>query len=613
MASADDLFRKPNAIPKRKLEDPTTSFSRSSNKSAKLANGSSPHSSAGHPSKPASTSRSLSNRTTSVQDEPDSKETANQDDIEAGPAPPPVDNDEETLHDDEEGRFFGSGVTAQEKKVMDYLDQNEDGESEERIDPLWLKRTMINFERKINKNAELRAKFEDEPMKFVGSEADLDAEIKALTLLSEHGELYNDFAKSGSAGSLVSLLAHENTDIAIAVCEVLEELTDEDATTTEDQWKTLVEAMIENDLVDLLVSNLSRLDENANQNDRDGVYHILSLIENLLSQPSNLATIGSKNNLLQWLLSRVNKPDPTARGKVGQNRQYAAEVLAILLQGNAQTRDRFASDNGVDILLQILSAYRNRDPEKDSDEEEFVENLFDCLTCCVEETSPTEKFLDGEGVELCLIMLREGKLSKSRALKVLDHAMNGANATAVCDRVVDAAGLKSLFGLLMKSGKKGRVDWESVEHIIGILAGLLRYTPANSASRIRTLAKFVEKEYEKIGRLIELRNEYKGRVEKVYIEISTERERRKGDVDGEMEDEWLSRRLDAGLFSLQSLDVILSWLVAEDEGARRWIVGSLGDLGSLKSSLRDQISDINQENAKGRETKEVLDALVGCL
>ena len=498
--------------------------------------------------------------------------------------------------------------------MLNYIDENEDGDAEEKLDRPWLKRTMMNFERKINKNAELRGKYPDDPMKFVGSEADLDTEIKGLTLLSEHGELYGEFVKSGSVGSLVSLLAHENTDIAIAVCEVLEELSDEDANTTEEQWKVLVDAMVENDLVDLLVSNLSRLNETASENDRDGVYHILSVVENLLSSPSNLETVGSKPRMLEWLTSRIQTPDPHARGKVGQNRQYAAEILAILLQGNAMNRGRFTSQNGVDTLLQILAAYRKDDPEKDSSEEEFVENLFDCLTCLVEEPHSAAKYLEGEGVELALIMLREGKLSKSRALKVLDHAMNGASATTVCDRVIEAAGLKTLFGLVMKTSKKGRMERESAEHVIGIMAGLLRYTSADSAARIRTLAKFVEKEYEKITRLVELRKDYAARLEKVDVEIRAEKQRSKEDIDDEeMEDEYLSRRLDAGLFTLQSLDVILSWLVAEDTGARKYISSQLGDLELLKSRLREQIGGLDRESEKGRETGEMLEAVLACL
>jgi len=601
MTSIDDLFRRTNAPPKRKLEDPTASFRHASNKSTKLINGSSPHARPGG---------SLSTSGTSISSA--GKAVFEQDEVEAGPALPPEGLEDER-GDDEEGRFFGGGVSKQERELLDYIDKNEAGEVEEKIDSAWLRRTAINFERKINKNAELRAKYEDDPIKFVASEADLDAEIKGLSLLSEHGELYAEFVKMGCVGSLVGLLAHENTDIAIAVCELLAELTDEDAATDEEQWRTLMQAMIEADVLDLLVSNLERLDEDGNDNDRAGIYHVLNVVENMLSEPSNLDTVEEKDGMLRWLLSRIKKADGGAGRKVGQNRQYAAEILAILLQGSRRNRERLAEKDGVDTLLQILSAYRKRDPEKDSDEEEFVENLFDCLTCLVEERHAGEKFVEGEGVELCLIMLREGKLSKARALKVLDHAMSGGNATMVCQQVVQAAGLKTVFGMLMRTTKMER---ETVEHLIGILASLLRYLPADSAERIRTLAKFVEKDYEKITRLMELRREYQVRLAKVDAQIRTEQERVNDEDAEDQADEWLSRRLDAGLFTLQTLDVILSWIVAEDDGARPIVAKLLGDDGLkvLSRSLSEQLRGMDVEQGdQVVSAKDVLEALLRCV
>lgn len=608
MTSVDDLFRKPNAGAKRKLEDPTATFSRTlSNKSSKLTNGSSPRSAANGAHETFVSSGSGGSKAAFVQDEVQDEE-----DVEAGPTRPPDDVEDE-VGDDEEGRFFGGGVTQQEREVIDYIEKNEDGETEEKIDAAWLRRTAINFERKINKNAELRAKYEGDPMKFVGSEADLDAEIKGLSLLSEHGELYQEFVKLGCVGSLVGLLAHENTDIAIGVCELLAELTDEDSASTGDQWKTLVQAAIKSDLVDLLTSNLGRLNETTTENDRAGVYHILNVLENILSDAANVEVVGAKDNLMQWLLSRIKQIDPHARGKVGQNRQYAAEILAILLQSNRSNRDRFARKDGVDTLLELLSAYRKRDPEKDSDEEEFAENLFDCLACAVEERLAGEKFLEGEGVELCLIMLRDGRLAKARALRVLDHAMSGGNGTAISERLVDAAGLKTIFGMLMKSHKTER---SLVEHLIGILASLLRYLPGGSAARIRTLAKLVEKDYEKIVRLVELRREYKTRLIKTDAHIQRER-RELDEAEAEAQaDEWLSRRLDAGLFSLQAIELILSWMVAEDGGARQTITVLLGEDGLkiLERSLKDQLEGIDAGQGDGaKSTEEMLEALLLCV
>jgi beta-catenin-like protein 1 len=354
------------------------------------------------------------------------------------------------------------------------------------------------------------------------------------------------------------------------------------------------------------------LDE-SNESDRAGVYHILNIFENIMSNTENVALVGAADSLIGWLLSRIKKADPDARAKVGQNRQYAAEILAILLQSNKKNRDRLAKHEGVDTLLELVSAYRKRDPEKDSDEEEFAENLFDCLACVVEERLAGEKFVEGEGVELCLIMLREGRLSKARALRVLDHAMSGGNATPVSLKLVDAAGLKTIFGLLMKGQKMER---SLVEHLIGILASLLRYLPGGSAQRIRTLMKFVENDYEKITKLVELRREYKARLSKIDADIRRERDGMTAAKAEEQTDEWFSRRLDGGLFSLQAIELILSWMVAEDSGARQTIMVLLGEDGlkELEQSLKDQLDGIDPGGKdEAKATEEMLKALLLCV
>ena len=80
---------------------------------------------------------------------------------------------------------------------------------------------------------------------------------------------------------------------------------------------------------------------------------------------------------------------------------------------------------------------------------------------------------------------------------------------------------------------------------------MLRSLPADSAPRIRLLAKFVERDYEKIERLIKIRREYASRVSVADQSIKKDRADLSVTEQGNREDEWLSLRLDAGLFSLQ--------------------------------------------------------------
>ncbi|KAI9887346.1 MAG: hypothetical protein M1823_000862 [Watsoniomyces obsoletus] len=507
-----------------------------------------------------------------VEDDPE-------DDGAAGPDPPPA--DEEVAYgpeDDEEGRFFGGGITKNTAEILDFMDEQEkDDAGPEKIDSAWLRKFALNFEKYITTNAELRAKFESEPQKFMGSEADLDAEIKALSILSEHPGLYEDFAKLGCVNSLVSLLAHENTDIAIDAIQIISELTDEDVEADEGHWDALVNAMV-------------------------------GVLENLASKPAISERIGTEAAVLPWLLKRIQQKE----SPISQNKQYAAEVFEILLQSSETNRTRLAELDGIDFFLQLLSTYRKRDPEKDSYEEEYMENLFGCLISAVRELEGKKKFVAAEGVELCLIMLKEGKMSKPRALRLLDHAMQGQGGVVAAEALVEAAGLKTVFGMLMK-----KQSHSATEHILGILSALLRSLPANSAGRIRTLAKFVEKGYEKITKIMELRREYSSRLKIVDQDIKKQRAAMSVDDREDMEAEWLSRRLDAGLFCLQTADLILAWLVAEDDGARKHINSSLTKQGesleAVKASLQEQLKSIENNEAEASETEEMLSTLIQCL
>ena len=108
------------------------------------------------------------------------------DDVAAGPELPP-DQEEQLPDDDDEGRFFGGGLTKDTADVMDFIDEQDKDETvglsigsirlrtrltlhlqkPERVDIAWLRKLALNFEKRISKNTELRAKFEDKPEKYV--------------------------------------------------------------------------------------------------------------------------------------------------------------------------------------------------------------------------------------------------------------------------------------------------------------------------------------------------------------------------------------------------------------------------------------------------------------
>lgn len=147
---------------------------------------------------------------------------------------------------------------------------------------------------------------------------------------------------------------------------------------------------------------------------------------------------------------------------------------------------------------------------------------------------------------------------------------------------------------------------------------MLRLLPGDSAPRIRLLGKFVEKNYEKIGRLVQLRRDYGSKVSSIDQEIRTQKKALSAEDQEDMADEWLSRRLDAGLFSLQSIDTILAWLIAEDDGAKAHIRQLLTDrdedFSIIKSTLQEQF-DSRDASAEGENgmIKDMLRTLINFL
>lgn len=80
--------------------------------------------------------------------------------------------------------------------------------------------------------------------RFLLSEADLDSDIKALSVFSSYPELYPEMIRLRCFDSLISLLSHENADIAIAVLELFDELIDDDIDYDQNQMKSLINTLV---------------------------------------------------------------------------------------------------------------------------------------------------------------------------------------------------------------------------------------------------------------------------------------------------------------------------------------------------------------------------------
>uniref|UniRef100_A0A0D9VN33 Beta-catenin-like protein 1 N-terminal domain-containing protein n=1 Tax=Leersia perrieri TaxID=77586 RepID=A0A0D9VN33_9ORYZ len=433
------------------------------------------------------------------------------------------------------------------------LEAEADADAVEVLDLRAAKRLLLGFERRLRDNLEARMKHPDDPSRFADSEIALHAETDRLRLLAGAPDLFPDLVPLGLASSLSSLLTHDNADLAAAAASLLADLTDSDDPDDLPGLHSLADALVEANALDLLVHNLSRFSE-ADPDEAEAVHHTLSVVENLIELRPHLADIVcDRTKILRWLLARLKAREFDA------NKQYASEILAILLQDSPANQKRVGQINGVDGLLQAVAMYKSRDP-KTSDEEEMLENLFDCLCCVLMPVENKERFVKAEGVELMIIIMKQKKLAYSSAIRTLDFAMT--RFPPACERFVDVLGLKTAFAAFMGGITKG-------------------------SRRIRLLGKFVENECEKIDRLMEFYTRYSERVK-----AETERLDSLDLDDLEMDDdERYNRKLEAGLYTLQLIALILGHIWHSGNSQMRTRIELLLRQNKLS---KDDVKDILQ-------------------
>lgn len=95
-----------------------------------------------------------------------------------------------------------------------------------------------------------------------------------------------------------------------------------------------------------------------------------------------------------------------------------------------------------------------------------MENVFDSLSAALTEPEIKKHFMEAEGIDLMVLMMkyvyalhspclrtltifRDKKDHSARCVKVLDFSMSGPAGTPCCETFVEALGLKTLFSAFM--------------------------------------------------------------------------------------------------------------------------------------------------------------------
>lgn len=446
------------------------------------------------------------------------------------------------------------------------------------MDEAGLKKMILVFEKRVLKNQEMRIKFPEQADKFMESEIELHTALQELHSIATVPDLYPVFVELNAISSLLELLSHQNTDISVGVVDLLQEMTDVDILhESAEGTDILIEALRKQQTCALLVQNLDRLDESVKE-ESDGVHNTLSIFENLTEmKPAEICREAAEQGLMQWILKRMKAKIPFEGNKL-----YCSEMLSILVQDSNDNRLMLGTIDGIDVLLQQLATYKRHDPNS-SEEQEFMENLFNCMCSALMCKENRERFLKGEGLQLMNLMLREKKLSRNGSLKVLDHACSGPDGKDNCNKFVDILGLRTIFPLFMKTPKRNKKrllsSEEHEEHVISIISSMLRN--CKGPQRQRLLSKFTENDHEKVDRLLELHLKYLEKVEAVDRQIDENGEEDEDDDDGVY-----LKRLSGGLFILQLIDYVILEVSATAETVKQRVLQMLNLRSSSIKTLR---------------------------
>ena len=373
-------------------------------------------------------------------------------------------------------------------------------------------------------NAVSRAKHPDDPGAFLPSELALDDAIRALQRVAPFPDLFPALLSTDAVDMLVGLLSHDNADIAGAVLEVLQELTDVDDEGEDEEGgvealaasaASLARSFVAAGGGEAAAERLSSFDE-AVPEEANFLFAGLGALLNMAELDEGCARsfVGAASSggdgeekaalatkkLLPWLLRRVSSsPSSPAASEFSSIAQAASELVSTLAQAGTAGALAVVRAGGVDALLRALAKYRKRAPAPGSgDELEHAANLFDALCALLLRPEGREAFVEAEGVELMLLLVRkhgsgsggggggekEGAEAKdsdaataklaaasatalsSQALRCLEFATTSggdsggggapSSAADAAGRVVEGGGLGPLFGGLMGRSRLGR-------------------------------------------------------------------------------------------------------------------------------------------------------------
>ena len=162
-------------------------------------------------------------------------------------------------------------------------------------------------------------------------------------------------------------------------------------------------------------------------------------------------------------------------------------------------------------------------------------------------------------------------MARIYAIKVLSYALSGATSDTLAIHFINAGGMKRIFPIFMGKGTKKLAaaypdeyaESRDAQECISCILSLCKATASTSTTttyRERLFNKFVENQGEKLVRLVTCFQVYRLRLGLVESDLDLLVHEDQRDLDVEY-----LRRLDAGLYTLQMISIVIATLALQDD------------------------------------------------
>lgn len=155
------------------------------------------------------------------------------------------------------------------------------------------------------------------------------------------------------------------------------------------------------------------------------------------------------SKIMKYLSDRILPNFIVEYRKIDDNKFVSAEILVELLQFSKENRYTFNSFNGMEVLLECIIPYKDKQVPQDM-ELEFLVNIFDLVSIMNIEEDVRVVFAQMEGVELMLHFIKLKNYLSKHALKCLASGLIKESIKSF----MNAGGLKYVFPILLHHGIK---------------------------------------------------------------------------------------------------------------------------------------------------------------